>query len=125
MPEGAGRATSAATALCRLEDIDDGEARGFELGEGAARQAIFVVRHGDEVFGYVNSCPHLGTPLEFLPDDFMSEDGRHIVCATHGALFQVDDGYCVAGPCAGDSLRAVQVRVDANRRVVLIEESGD
>jgi nitrite reductase/ring-hydroxylating ferredoxin subunit len=108
----------AATTLCRLEEIEDGEARGFELGEGAARRSILVVREGDTVYGYENFCPHLGTPLEFLPDDFMSEDGQHIVCATHGALFQIEDGYCVAGPCAGDALSAVAVAVDADGCVV-------
>ncbi|MDX1711087.1 MAG: Rieske 2Fe-2S domain-containing protein [Rhodovibrionaceae bacterium] len=110
--------------LCRLQDIDDGEARGFELGEGTARRSIFVVRDGEAVYGYENSCPHLGTPLEFLPDDFMSEDGSHIVCATHGALFQIHDGYCVAGPCAGDCLTPVDLRLDDQRRVVLPENGG-
>jgi nitrite reductase/ring-hydroxylating ferredoxin subunit len=117
--------TTAGTLLCRLDEIEDGEARGFELDEGATRRAVFVVRDGDAVYGYENSCPHLGTPLEFLPDDFMSEDGHHIVCATHGALFQIHDGYCIAGPCAGDNLRPVPVRVDGAGRVVLAENGGD
>jgi nitrite reductase/ring-hydroxylating ferredoxin subunit len=110
-----------ANLLCRLEEIDDGEARGFEFGTGMSRRAILVVRQGDRVFGYENVCPHLGTPLDFLPDDFMSDDGRFIVCATHGALFQIVDGYCVSGPCAGDALTPVTVEVDEDGRVVLLD----
>jgi nitrite reductase/ring-hydroxylating ferredoxin subunit len=34
-------------------------------------------------------------------------------------LFRITDGYCVAGPCAGDRLTSVPVTVDAGEVVVL------
>ena len=34
-----------------------------------------------------------------------------IGCRNHGALFEPRTGLCVAGPCRGDALRAVQVQV--------------
>jgi nitrite reductase/ring-hydroxylating ferredoxin subunit len=98
--------------LCRLEDIPDGQAKGFVLGEGAARRNVLVARRGDAVFGYVNTCPHAGVPLDWEPDRFMSLDGRHLQCATHGAQFRVEDGFCFRGPCAGYSLTKVPVRVE-------------
>jgi nitrite reductase/ring-hydroxylating ferredoxin subunit len=52
----------------------------------------------------VNRCPHVGTPLDWAENEFLDREGRHIVCATHGALFRIDDGRCVAGPCQGDRL---------------------
>jgi nitrite reductase/ring-hydroxylating ferredoxin subunit len=110
-------------ALCRLDEIEDGEGRGFTLGEGPEALELVVLREGGRVFGYVNSCPHTGTPLEWLPDQFMSEDGGHILCHTHGALFRIEDGHCVAGPCAGDALRPVAVERDAADQVVLVLES--
>ena len=61
--------------LCRL-----GEGRGFTLGEGVDALEVVVVREGDRVYGYVNSCPHTGTPLEWVENEFMSEDGGHIRC---------------------------------------------
>ena len=70
-----------------------------------------MARRGTAVHGYVNTCPHAGSPLDWVPDRFMSADGRHLLCATHGALFRVDDGFCIAGPCAGASLRPVAVTV--------------
>ena len=115
------QAAETGAALCRLGDIGDGEARGFVIGEGLEQRDIFVVRDGAQVFGYVNSCPHVGTPLDWTPDEFMSEDGTYIMCRTHGALFEIADGRCVAGPCAGDRLTPVALEVDAEGRVTLGE----
>jgi nitrite reductase/ring-hydroxylating ferredoxin subunit len=38
----------------------------------------------------------------------------------HGALFEIESGVCVSGPCAGKALRALPVRV-AQGYVVLEE----
>lgn len=113
--------------LCRLDDIEDGQAKGFTLGaspggEGPGAREIFVVREDDRVLGYVNSCPHLGTPLNWQDDVFISDDSGLILCATHGALFEIADGACVSGPCEGQALEAVPVTVDAQGRVVLSGE---
>ena len=98
--------------LCHRHDIEDGEAKGFTLGSGDSRCEIFVVREGNALFGYVNSCPHIGTPLDWVPDQFMSADGSYILCATHGALFEVETGHCISGPCAGLNLKPVGLCVD-------------
>lgn len=103
--------------LCALADLDDPGAKGFVLAHG---MRIFVVREGDEVHGYANSCPHQGTTLDWNPDMFLTVDKSHIQCATHGAWFRIADGYCVAGPCVGHKLYAVPVRV-AGDDVVLVE----
>lgn len=103
--------TAAGRRLCRLADIPEGTGKGFVLGEGAKRQAIFVVHRAGCVRGYVNSCPHVGTPLDWAPDRFLSPDRSLIQCSTHGARFRIEDGYCVSGPCAGDSLEPVEVAV--------------
>ncbi|MDX1574689.1 MAG: Rieske 2Fe-2S domain-containing protein [Kiloniellales bacterium] len=118
----------AGQVLCRLDEIPDGTAKGFELDgspDGGEPLEILVVREGDRAFAYVNVCPHTGSPLDWQPDDFMSEDGCNIMCHTHGALFEVADGFCVAGPCAGDSLTAVKVALDASGNVVLSEAVSD
>ncbi len=110
----------AGRVLCRLADIEDGQAKGFTLGEGPGGREIFVVREDDQVFGYVNSCPHLGAPLNWDGDTFISADSGLIICATHGALFEIEDGDCVSGPCVGQALEVVPVALDAEGRVVLI-----
>jgi nitrite reductase/ring-hydroxylating ferredoxin subunit len=107
--------------LCRLEDIPDGsgpdgDGRGFWFGADAARFGIFLIRRGDAVYAYENSCPHRFTPLDWRPDHFLDRDGSHILCATHGALFRIADGFCLSGPCVGASLRRVAI---ARRGAVL------
>lgn len=115
LPEGGDPGVS--RVLCRLDEIPDGEGRGFDLdrdtADGLAGGAlqIFVVRQGDRVLGYANACPHLSTPLDWIENQFMSTDKSLILCATHGALFRIDDGHCVAGPCEGDSLKPLQISV--------------
>ncbi len=99
--------------LCSLDELGDPASRGFSVQWGESRLEMFVVRRGDEVFGYRNHCPHTGAPLDWAPDDFLDADGKFIQCAMHGALFNVDNGYCVLGPCAGQSLSRVPLRLRA------------
>ena len=104
-------APPAGTVLCRLDDIDDPGAKGFEFGAGVERWEVFVVRRGDRVFAYENACPHQGTPLETWPDKFLTRDQSEILCTTHGAQFRIEDGYCTRGPCKGKALVSVAVAV--------------
>jgi len=96
--------------LCRVDEIPDGGARGFGPAPGGFT-GLFAVRRGAAVFVYVNTCPHIGTSLDWAPDRFLTADGAHIVCSTHGALFGVNDGLCVRGPCVGDRLEAIAARI--------------
>ncbi|WP_430460135.1 Rieske (2Fe-2S) protein [Thalassolituus sp. LLYu03] len=90
-------------ALCHISDIGEGQSKGFNAGE----QAIFVVRKHGQWRVYRNECPHLGIGLEWMPDQFLDADGCLIQCAMHGALFLIDSGECISGPCSGQSLTAV------------------
>lgn len=110
--------------LCRLADVPEGGGRGFWFGADTARFGVFVIRRGNAVWAYANSCPHRGTPLDWLPDRFLDRDGRHILCATHGALFRIADGFCVRGPCAGSHLRPVEVLRRGARLFLAARQSG-
>ena len=100
-----------AQVLCDVEDIPDGTGKGLTLNELGEPRDIFVVREGTVVNAYVNSCPHVGTPLDWVTDKFMDPSGGYIMCATHGALFQITDGACIVGPCAGARLQRMPVIV--------------
>lgn len=64
------------------------------------------------MYVYKNRCPHRGVGLEWLPDQFLDSSASLIQCATHGALFLIEDGECIAGPCEGKSLTALECRED-------------
>jgi len=106
------------TVLCRLDELQDPGSRGVMLQQGDRLLDILVVRRGQGVYAYVNSCPHTGSPLDWVEHDFLSLDKRHIQCAMHAALFRLTDGRCVAGPCAGAGLTPVPVEVKAGLVIV-------
>jgi len=96
--------------LCNFADLPDGSSTSFPPAPGSFT-GLFAVRQGDAVFVYVNSCPHIGTPLDWVPGRFLSADGSRIICATHGAEFRIADGECLRGPCFGDRLEAVMIQI--------------
>src|SRR5882724_1230863 len=110
--------------LCRLAELPDGAGKGFWFGRDVDRYGIFVLRRGDGVLAYENSCPHRGTPLDWQPDRFLDVTGRLILCASHGALFRIADGFCVSGPCAGGHLRPVEVLRRGARLFLAARQSG-
>ncbi len=97
--------------ICRLADLEEHGSRSFTLGGGEWPLRGFVVRHGREVRGFVNRCPHAGHPLDLRPHRFLTPDRTMILCASHGALFEKDAGRCLAGPCVGERLRAIPLQV--------------
>ncbi len=99
------------TPLCALGELADPGAKGFQFRDGEALFSGFVVRTGRGVFGYVDRCPHAGWPLAFAPDKYLTREGDLILCAGHGALFRLQDGLCIGGPCGGKRLQPWPVRV--------------
>lgn len=112
--------TSLTFEICRVEDIPPGGSRGFSLQAPGRIEDIFVVSASSGLVAYHNRCPHTGVPLDWVPDQFLNLDGDLIQCATHGALFRIDDGVCVRGPCVGRSLTPVRVKVAAGRVSVVL-----
>jgi nitrite reductase/ring-hydroxylating ferredoxin subunit len=107
--------------LCRLSEMDDPGARAFTVGAGDWPLRGFVVRSGEHAYAYLNRCPHAGHQLNWRPDRFLTADRSWIVCGSHGALFEIETGMCVAGPCVGHGLRPIPV-VLADGYVLLNEE---
>ncbi len=105
--------------LCSLADLPEGSSRGFSVQTGDACEDIFLIHKNGRVSAYLNSCPHTGGPLDWVPDRFLNLDGDLIQCATHDALFRIEDGVCVAGPCTGRSLTPLRVK-KCNDDVLLV-----
>lgn len=107
-----------ANALCQVQEVPDGGALSLQAEVEGEVQALIVLRRGDCVRAFHNVCPHAGRRLDWAPGQFLFSAGD-LVCAAHGATFSVPDGACVAGPCRGDRLREVAVRI-AEGRVVMV-----
>ena len=85
----------------------------------------FVVNYQGSFYAYVNQCIHAGTPLDWWPNEFFTDDGRLLICATHGALYEPATGRCAGGPCSGGGLYPLAVRVADGRVIVTSEDAGD
>lgn len=94
-------------AVGRLDEIGDPGCREFTIGDGDWPFRGFVVRRGEAVYAYQNVCVHVGHPLNWTPDRFLTKDGTALICASHGATYEIETGYCYAGPGNGRSLRKV------------------
>lgn len=100
-------ATRLICASSRIEDGGTGVR--FDLPWGAKSLSAFAVRKDGKAYAYLNSCPHQGTELDWQEGEFFDESTLYLICATHGAAFFPDSGYCCAGPCKGRSLVKVPV----------------
>lgn len=95
--------------LCGIAEIEDGKAVEFTCRLGDELFEFFIQRQGDEVYAYENSCPHVGSRLNLKEGQFTEKSGKYFMCHTHGALFDIATGKCLAGPCNGQSLRAIDI----------------
>lgn len=102
--------------VCTIQDIPDNSSKGFEVNG----RLFFVVKKYGKWHGYENHCPHLGIQLEMIPDQFLDHTHSLIQCSMHGALFRIEDGLCISGPCASQSLTPVQLQ-EENGQLFLIE----
>jgi len=59
----------------------------------------FLLCFQGELRAWRNHCPHAGSPLDWIPGQFFSDDGEQLICHTHGARFQPLSGACLSGPC--------------------------
>jgi nitrite reductase/ring-hydroxylating ferredoxin subunit len=95
--------------LCTTAELGEGQSRGFSVMDSK----LLIVRRDGQVYAYQNRCPHRGVSLEWQTDQFLDASQSLIQCATHGALFLIESGECVAGPCAGQTLNALKCREDS------------
>ena len=94
--------------LCAASDLAEGSARGFDPA-GAGHDQMFVVRRNG-LHAWRNACPHwANTSMAWRKDAFLNADGSRIVCAAHGAQFDIETGVCTLGPCLGQSLYPISL----------------
>lgn len=101
-------ATGRLVRLCHLRELAEGSSRGFDP-TGTGRDTVFVVRRNG-LHAYRNVCPHwANTSMAWRKDAFLNADASRIVCAAHGAQFDIASGECLIGPCIGQSLTRVSL----------------
>ena len=102
---------------CTRAELVPGEVVSVALPKGAnrrPREALVLLGSDGAPRCYLNECRHLPIPIDLGSKRYLTNDKRHLLCGTHGALYRLDDGVCVTGPCLSLALSALP----------LIEEDG-
>lgn len=108
--------------LCHLDDLPERGARGFDP-QATGQDTMFVVRRGLDLRAWVNACPHYGTPMAWRKDAYLNAAGDRIVCAAHGAQFEMEHGVCTLGPCLGDTLTPLTLTLSEDGEVHLADSA--
>jgi nitrite reductase/ring-hydroxylating ferredoxin subunit len=104
--------------LCRFDDLAENEARAFETFEGSRRKA-FVVRRNGRLFAWWDSCPHQdGSPMAWRTNAYLNAARDRIVCASHGAEFDIETGHCLRGAALGLRLDPAPIEATPDRDVI-------
>ena len=112
--------------VCRADALGEKETVKFRIGSGKDAREGFVIRHQGEIHAYRNECRHIPMTMDWVENRFLSRDRCWIQCATHGALYAIDTGLCVAGPPTGESLHRLPVAErDGDVVVHLADGPGD
>jgi len=94
--------------ICHINEIPEQGSKEFRLD----KNCFFAVKSEGAITVYYNSCPHLGSPLQWQQDQFLNHDKSLILCSTHGALFDIESGLCVVGPCQNQSLKMADFYIE-------------
>jgi nitrite reductase/ring-hydroxylating ferredoxin subunit len=82
-------------------------------------EGILIRLESGEVRAFKNECQHLPMRLDIRdPFTYWDTSCKHLHCSSHGALFRLDDGLCLSGPCAGQHL--VQLPIEIKNGEVLL-----
>jgi nitrite reductase/ring-hydroxylating ferredoxin subunit len=104
--------------IARVEELSPGSVKKFWLICQKYRLDAFLINDRGSFHAYINRCRHMPTPLDFVRDEFLSDDGRFLRCYTHGALYEFATGLCIDGPCKGESLYRLPLRIDRGEVLV-------
>ncbi len=98
--------------------FEEGQGRSF-VGrvEGKKFKGLVTKKLG-KFYAYENLCCHLPIPLDLEDDQFFSYDQAFLQCQMHGALYEIETGQCVGGPCVGSQLRSLVVHEEAHRLLI-------
>ena len=96
--------------LCDASELTNG-GPGFRFSVHTNTSVLpaFAIRFHNQVYAYLNRCAHRELELDMMPGRFFDNEKRHLICSTHGAVFQPDSGECIFGPCLGGQLTSLQV----------------
>jgi nitrite reductase/ring-hydroxylating ferredoxin subunit len=103
--------TNGRQLVARVGELAPDATKKFIITPGGHEVEAFLVNFDGAFYAYVNRCRHIALTLDWVDNRFFTEDGRHIICANHGATYEPKTGECIWGPCLGASLQRVALEI--------------
>lgn len=97
---------------------DGGKGLRFPLPGLGEHVSGFVIRFQGKPYAYVNQCAHVSVELDWSEGEFFTAQQDYLICATHGAHYRPDNGFCVMGPCKGKHLKPIEV-IEQNQKIII------
>jgi nitrite reductase/ring-hydroxylating ferredoxin subunit len=98
-------------AIIHKDALREGKSVKFKYQHNGKYKSGFMALIEGHIVAYENRCQHLPVPLDYCDNQFMSKDGKHFVCRSHGALFDPQTGRCVRGPCEDAKLNPLPIAI--------------
>lgn len=101
-------------AIARTDELGPGETKKFLLTCNGFEHEGFLLNYGGQHHAYLNRCRHVPMSLDWVENQFFTEDGQFVQCATHGAYYRPETGECIAGPPCGRSLIRIPLEIEGS-----------
>jgi nitrite reductase/ring-hydroxylating ferredoxin subunit len=112
------------TIVLNSQDLLDGElGLRFNMPMYGEYVTGFVIRYQNKVYAYVNQCAHVPVELDWEEGAFFTAQKDYLICATHGAHYLPNTGFCVMGPCKGKSLKPISV-IEQDAKIIVDVDSA-
>ncbi|HTN71660.1 MAG TPA: Rieske 2Fe-2S domain-containing protein [Methylomirabilota bacterium] len=120
-----GKRRSRKKLVARMGELTHGKSKKFTLRCEGNSVEVMLINFEGKHFAYVNRCRHVGISLDWIDNQFFTEDSRYLICANHGATYEPTTGECIWGPCVGASLRGVPLEIEDEKIFARCPESDN
>lgn len=109
--------------VARVGELAPRATKKFIFSVNGQEIEAFLLNHDGELHAYLNRCCHIPMGLDWVENQFYTEDGEHVMCATHGACYRPESGECVSGPPYGRFLTRVPLSIEGDEIIATLPES--
>lgn len=111
--------------VAQTDELSHGMTKKFRLKcQGRDVEGLLVGYEGG-VYAYVNRCRHIPISMDWVDNDFFTEDKRYLICANHGATYEPATGECIWGPCFGAFLQDVPLEISDGKILAYCPEDPE
>ncbi|RKT46496.1 Rieske (2Fe-2S) protein [Thiocapsa rosea] len=107
--------------VCASADLTDRQHRIIPVLFKHEPQSAIVLRHGGQVYAYLNQCVHMVRRLDCIHDAVFDAEHEHLRCSMHGIVYDPVTGESLSVLCAGERLEALR-SMEVDGQIYLVDK---